>query len=234
MTKPLKISEDAVKKIGKEIPQYGEDSLKKIGKIFEIEANLALPLIGLKKRVDSKKKKILICHSSEDKDLADIIYKLLLFNGAPSEDILYTSCDDQICRIPDGEEVYDYLREFFVESSSNEKIYVIYVTSKNMVETWGAVVEVGAGWITRKDHRIFNIEGNMPLKPLNTDIEWHNSIKNEDGSFSMRDIDCDRFAEKIENICEIFDYRIKNRKENIRRLKTFVNIIEQLPLLNSL
>src|SRR3546814_10832221 len=56
---------------------------------------------------------------------------MLVFNGVSPDDILYTNCDDEVCRVPEGREVYDYLREFFVESYSTQKIFVLFVTSEN-------------------------------------------------------------------------------------------------------
>lgn len=76
------------------------------------------PNLGLKSLIDSQKKKILISQTYPDKPFADIIYQMLLHNNVPAEDILYTNCDDEICRVPEGRGVYDYLREFFVESYS--------------------------------------------------------------------------------------------------------------------
>ena len=77
-----------------------------------------IPELGLKTVVDSQKKKILISHTYKDKDLADVVYNMLLFNNVPSEDVLYTSCDDEVCRIPEGVSIYNYLRDFFVEKSA--------------------------------------------------------------------------------------------------------------------
>lgn len=60
------------------------------------------PDLGLKAVVDSQKKKILISQSYPDKSFADIIYQMLVFNDVPTEDILYTNCDDEVCRVPEG------------------------------------------------------------------------------------------------------------------------------------
>ena len=95
-----------------------------------------------------------ISHASRDNDMADIIYSMLLYNNVPAEDILYTSCEDEISRIPEGVSIYKYLRDFFVDSYSIE-IYVIFVTSKN--NRRGAKNEIGTAWITQVDNKIFNI-----------------------------------------------------------------------------
>ena len=216
-------SGSATRRITEMINQSDKNTLTKMKKIIEDEMNIFLPIVGIKKKVDAQKKKILICHTKDDKDLSDVIYSLLLFNRVPPEDIIYTNCDDEISRIPEGVEVYDYLRTFFVESYSAEKIYVIYVTSKDMAKAWGAVTEVGAGWITRRDHKVFNIKGHTPARPLNTDVEWHTSIRTKDG-LSMTRVECDKFASKVEDMCNRLEYKKRTREENIRKIKDYVDI----------
>ena len=138
-------SSSATKRIAKALDNNDKSTSKKIEVIIEHEMNAFLPIVKIKKRVDAQKKKILICHTTKDKDIADIIYNLLLFNSVPAEDIIYTNADNEVSRIPEGTEVWDYLREFFVDSYSTEKIFIIYVTSVDMAQSWGAVTEVGAG-----------------------------------------------------------------------------------------
>lgn len=217
-------SGSATRRITEMINQSDKNTLTRVEKIIEDEMNAFLPIVGIKQKVDARKKKILICHTKKDKDLSDVIYSLLLFNRIPPEDIIYTSCDDEISRIPEGEEVYNYLRTFFVESYSTEKIYVIYVTSKNMARAWGAVTEVGAGWVTRIDHKVFNIKGYTPAKPLNTDLEWQTSIRNEDGLLYMTIAECDKFASKVESICNKLGYKKRTRKENTNKIKEHITI----------
>jgi hypothetical protein len=218
-----KTSSSATRKISKILSQSDKNTLEKMEKIIEDEMNLFSPIIGIKRKVDTLKKKILITHTSKDKDLSDVIYSLLLFNSVPPEDIIYTNCDDEKSRIPEGKEIYDYLRTFFVESYSTQKIYVIYVTSKNMARAWGAVTEVGAGWITRIDHKVFNLKGYTPTRPLNTDCAWHTTIRTTDGLF-MTGVECDKFASKVENICDKLGYKKRTRIENIDRIKEYIDI----------
>ena len=130
-----KVSENAAIGIGKLVPGSSRETIEQV---ISDAINKNAQTLGLKTIVDSQKKKILISHASKDKVLADLVYSFLLFNGVPPEDILYTSCDDEISRIPENvASIYDYLREFFVESYSNQKIFVIFITSKNTPEAWG-------------------------------------------------------------------------------------------------
>ena len=117
-----------------------------------------LPDFRLKKKVDAAKKKLLISQTRADKPLSDLVYHFLLFNGVPAEEIIYSNSDDEKSRIPHDVAIYDYLRDFFVNSYSDEKIYVIFVTSEHIKASFGAMSEVGAAWITRADHKIINIK----------------------------------------------------------------------------
>lgn len=186
-------------------------------------------LLGLKTKIDSEKKRVLISQTQADKDLADIVYEMLIYNNIPKEYIIYSSCNDEECRIPDDYPVYDYLRDFFVESYSNEKMYVVYVTSKNMSLSWGAVVEVGASWITRMDHKIFNLncEGETPfspLRPLNVETIWQQTYRNSKNELSMNIPNADNFCAKIETICKDLGIKPKTREENLTKLKKHVII----------
>jgi len=186
------------------------------------------PSMGIKSIIDSQKKKILISQTYKDKDLADIIYNMLIFNNVPPEDIIYTNCDDEISRIPEGDVgqsgVYDYLRDFFVDSYSTQKMYVIFVTSENTKQSWGALTEVGAAWITQVEHKIFNIRDFRPEHPLDDEQQWHTSARDAQGDLYMSKLSVDIFAQKIEYICDKLGYRKKSRQENKEHLETLVRV----------
>mgnify|MGYP000441609147 FL=1 len=146
------------------------EQVEAVENILSEEINSNSPDMGIKSIIDSQKKKILISQTYPDKDLADIVYNMLVFNNVPPEDIIYTNCDDEISRIPEGDVgssgIYNYLRDFFVDSYSTQKMYVIFVTSHNTKQSWGALTEVGAAWITQIEHKIFNIHDFRPEHPL--------------------------------------------------------------------
>ena len=211
------VSENAAENIGRLAPDSSRETIEQV--ISDAINNNANAL-GLKTVVDSQKKKILISHASKDKALADLIYSFLVFNNIPPEDILYTSCDDEISRIPEGTtSIYNYLRDFFVESYSNQKIFVIFVTSENTPNAWGAMTEIGASWITQVDNRIFNISPFKPQHPLNDEALWHSTERNENDELCMTQLNADIFCQKIEAICNKLGYAKKSRKENIDCLK---------------
>lgn len=193
--------------------------------------------IGIKPQLDNEKKKILISHTSADKDIADILYEMLKFNNVPAKDILYTSADDEEARIPEAASgksgIYDYLKEFFVNSASDLKPFVFFVTSARMGKSWGAITEVGACWITGSDHKIFNLyddgapEGEKsfrPDHPLDTDSLWQQCMRNKKKEICLTKLQCDTFAQKIIVVCEHLGYEVKTKDENKEYLESMVRV----------
>jgi len=211
---------DNIAKLGANIPKEA------IQKAINETMNQNSPDLGIKSVVDSQKKKILISQTYPDKNLADIIYKQLLFNNVPPEHILYTNCDDEICRVPEGVAVYQYLRDFFVESYSTQKIYVLFVTSENTKKSWGAITEVGASWITQIDHKIFNISPFRPEHPLNDELLWHSTSKITSPTIElyMSPLNADIFCQKIESVCDQLGYVKQNRIDNKNYLEKMIQV----------
>lgn len=175
---------------------------QKIERAVRNQINEQNPLLGLKKEIHSLKKKIMISHCGEDKVLADMLYDLLVFNGIKPEEILYTSSLDPDSRIPMGNCILDYLRKFFVDSISDEKMLVLYVTSEKMAAKWSVMLEVGAGWITQSNHHVFRIKDFKPQPPLDTETEWHEcSCDREKNILEMSDHDRSVLIEKLKFIC---------------------------------
>lgn len=204
------------------------DQVEAVENILFEEINSNSPDMGIKSIIDCQKKKILISQTYPDKDLADIIYNMLVFNNVPPEDIIYTNCDDEISRIPEGDVgssgIYNYLRDFFVDSYSTQKMYVIFVTSHNTRSSWGALTEVGAAWITQIEHKIFNIYDFRPEHPLDDEQQWHTSFRDSDGNLYMSKLSADIFSQKIEYVCDKLGYKKKTRQENKLHLETLVKI----------
>lgn len=218
---------NASKKIVEHISNFVDDtSHGAIEKAIYDTINETIPDLGIKSKIDSQKKKILISQTYSDKPLADIIYKFLIYNNVPEEDILYTNCDDEVCRIPEGVSVYDYLRDFFVESYSTQKLFVLFVTSENTKKSWGAITEVGASWITQIDHKIFNIPPFRPEHPLDDEALWHNTVREGGASheLSMSSLNADIFCQKIEHVCDKLGYKKRTRSNNKEYLSTLVSI----------
>lgn len=185
-----------------------------------------IPDFGLKSKVDKAKKKILISQTGKDKNLSDLVYNFLLYNGIPAKEIIYSNCDEQVSRIPLDVPIFDYLRDFFVNSYSDQKIYVIFVTSKNIVSSFGTMAEIGAAWITKSDHSIINISGFTPEKPLDNSVTWQTTIMDEEGHISMTKLNADLFCAKIEYVSTRLGYSPKDREANMLRLSTSISIVK--------
>lgn len=69
-------------------------SFKQIDKVVSYEMEPMKSLLGFKSKVDANKKKILISQTFKDKNTSDTIYKMLLFNGVPKDDIIYSNGPD--------------------------------------------------------------------------------------------------------------------------------------------
>lgn len=216
--KASKVAATSLSKLGVKMP------LASIQKIVLDSINENTPNLGLKRLVDSQKKRILISQTSPDKPFSDIVYQLLVFNNVAPEDILYTNCDDEVCRIPEGRRVYEYLREFFIESYSDQKIFAIFVTSENTKASWGAITEVGAAWITQIDHKIFNIRPFRPEHPLDDEMQWQSTNRDKKAELWMTPLNADIFCQKIEAVCDKLGYKKKTRAENKAHLGTLVSI----------
>jgi Histidine kinase-, DNA gyrase B-, and HSP90-like ATPase len=214
-------SKSAVEKIMK---QLGSSDVASLERILDKELNASMGLLGLKQTVDGMKKKVLICHTAADKALADVVYNMLSFNDVSDEEIIYTSCENEAARIPEDAGVFKYLREFFVESYSTEKIMVIYVTSDTMAKSWGAVAEVGAGWITRMDHKIFNVRPHRPQLPLDIEAQWQSSTVNGD-SVAMSALEFDKFIVKVLDTCKRLGMTPKSKEANNKELKRYVSVV---------
>lgn len=217
----------AAKKISAQFRIDG-DKINEIEKVISVEINENSEKLGIKRLIDDNKRKILISQTYKDKDLSDVVYEMLLFNNVPPEDIIYTNCDNEVSRIPEGDvgksSIYDYLRDFFVESYSTKKIYVIFVTSENTKKSWGALVEIGAAWITQIEHKIFTIYDFRPEYPLDNAQQWHTTVRNQEGELCMDKVRMDIFAQKIEYICDKLEYKKRTRQENIEKLSRLIRV----------
>lgn len=221
----------------KKASEEAAEDLKELGSGLTLEElseavaksiNRNSPDLGIKAVIDSQKKKVLISQTYPDKPFSDIIFQMLLYNGVPSQDILYTNCDDEVSRVPEGRGVYEYLRDFFVESYSTQKIYILFVTSENTRKSWGAITEVGASWITQIDHKIFNVRPFRPEHPLNDEMQWQSTNRETptEGELWMDPLNADIFCQKIEAVCGAIGYAKRSRNENKAYLRALVPIRE--------
>ena len=205
------------------------DSEGSINKAVSDELEAMKPLLGFKATVDANKKKIMISQTLKDKPVSDVIYQMLLFNNVPKEDVIYSNGPDPETNLPE-KDIYGYLQEFFINSASTEMIYVLFVTSKNVVDidkehpavSWGELMEIGAAWVTKKDHWIFNVDDFKPEKPLNVEDKWVAIYTiNTDGgtkTLSLTEAMANSFCAKIIYTCTACGYSPKDFAANKNHL----------------
>mgnify|MGYP007076279157 FL=1 len=112
-----------------------------------------------------------------------------------------------------------------MDTYSTQKIYVLFVTSMNTRNSWGAITEVGAAWITQIKHKIFNVHPFRPEHPLDDESEWQITNRDDKGDLSLTRKEADKFCVKVENVCKDLGYKNKTRSENISRLGTLIAIV---------
>lgn len=206
--------------------KIGNDATpEQIGQAVSSEIEAMKPLLGFKSIVDANKKKIMISQTWKDKIVSDVIYQMLLFNGVPKEDIIYSNGPDPETNLPERD-IYGYLRKFFIQSASTEMIYVMFVTSKNVLNieedkpaaSWGVLMEIGAAWVTQKDHWIFNIDNFKPEQPLNIEDKWVAiyTVEDADGNkiLSLSEAMINSFCNKIIATCQACGYAHKPFPDN--------------------
>ena len=102
---------------------------------------------------------------------------------------------------------------------------LVYIPATHTKKAWGAMVEIGASWITQIDNKIFNIPPFRPEHPLNDEHMWHTTNRNKDTQFmSMTKLNADVFCVKIEDICDRLGYEKKTRAENKTMLASLIAI----------
>lgn len=222
---------DVSETIKKNITKKISDGNEQVDLIVDQEIEKMKPILELKSIVDANKKKILISQTLLDKPIADIVYQMLLFNGVDKSDIIYSNSDDPEANLPEIK-IYDYLRDFFVDSASTKKIYVLFVTSKNVYNSdpnqtsasWGVLMEIGAAWITKKDHWIFNINGSFIQAPLNTQNKWVDIRLDNNGVVSLSMSNINSFCNKIIFTCSECGYIPKKFVDNEKFLLSMVKV----------
>ena len=101
----------------------------------------------LKDTLKDTYKKIMISHSSDDKPVIDELERVLHFCGFEKEEILYSSSNYYESGFEAYADIYDYLKDFFVNTTRKTDLCVIYILNQGFIEKWDPVLEAGAGWV---------------------------------------------------------------------------------------
>ena len=192
------------------------DSVKQSGNLDKDVANTVLTTMGIKKlATDQDSRKILLSHTSSDQKLNNILYALLLENGFRTNEIIYTSDPECESSVPYGLDVFEYLREFFIQSYSQKQIYVLYVYSDKTSKSPGVLQEIGAGWVVRTDHGIIKAGTKKPEAPLNIAHVYPSVyISPEQDKVYSTEHHLHVLYKLIESVCKMFSKNLKSFEDN--------------------
>lgn len=192
------------------------DSVKQSGNLDKEAVNKVLTEMGIKKiATDQDTRKILLSHTRSDQKLNNILYGLLLLNDFKDNEIIYTSDPENRSSVPFGLNVFEYLREFFIQSYSQKQIYVLYVYSNKTCKSPGVLQEIGAGWIVRTKHGIIKAGTEKPEAPLNIDQVYptiYISPEQDEVFTTMNHFHV--LFELIKSVCKLYDKKNKTFEEN--------------------
>lgn len=192
------------------------DSVTQSGNLDKNVANTVLTTMGIKKlATDQDSRKILLSHTSSDQKLNNILYALLLENGFRANEIIYTSDPECESSVPYGLDVFEYLREFFIQSYSQKQIYVLYVYSDKTSKSPGVLQEIGAGWVVRTDHGIIKAGTQKPEAPLNIAHVYPSVyISPEQDKVYSTEHHLHVLYKLIESVCKMFSKNLKSFEDN--------------------
>lgn len=98
------------------------------------------------------------------------------------------------------------------------------MTKTYRLEVDPRILELLGSWITKIDHKIFNIRPFRPEHPLNDEVQWQSTSRDEAGELSMDPLNADIFCQKIEAVCAALGYTSKTRAQNSAHLGTLVAV----------
>ena len=177
---------------------------------------------NLKNALNRNYKKVMISHCRENKVIVDELEKILHFCGIEQHEIIYTSSNYPDSRHDPYDDLFKYLKEFFVKTMYNQNLCVIYILNKEFKSNWNATLEAGAGWVLNTHNFIFFTDQyesvKEPLKAGATfipkcSLEMDDKIDIQNLAIAIKKI-CDRVKLSDKSTAEIMDF-IKTTKLTI-------------------
>lgn len=202
-------------------------------------------------KISGKINKIFISHSSKDVNYVSALVNLLTAIGIKkSEDHIFCSSLAGY-GIPYGENIYDFLKQ----ELNRENIMVLFVLSDNYYDSAPCLNEMGAAWITSKQHNSV-LTPNFDFKKITgaidptkisfrmNDKDGVNSFRDtmiktfelEEVNYKLWDKDRNEFLDKVNDIAEVEakNFNTQVHLENVRKFDNdvelqfrFINISER-------
>lgn len=172
---------------------------------------------NLKNTLNKKYKKIMISHYGENKDIIDEFEKILHFCEIENHEIIYTSSDYEGSRFKPFDDIFDYLKEFFVNTMYYSDLCVAYFINEKFSENWNATLEAGAGWVLEaKAFCFFTDEYESVLEPIKSGAIALPRCSLEMGKIS----DIQNLANAVIEICKHLNRKRKTKEEIISFIKS--------------
>lgn len=180
---------------------------------------------NIKKVLQENYKKIMISHCRTNKVIVDELEKILHFCGIGENEIIYTSSDYSDSRITPFEDIYKYLKQFFVETVYSANLCVIYIFDKEFSTNWNTSLEAGAGWVIEsKAFSLYIDEYKSVKEPIKK-----GSVLIPRCSIDMEtNIDIQNLARAIVKICTFVGKTEKTDEQVIDFIKTTKLYKEQI------
>lgn len=172
---------------------------------------------NLKNTLKKNYKKIMISHCGVNKDIVDEFEKILHFCEIEDYEIIYTSSDHEASRFDTYEDIFNYLKKFFVNTTYSPNLCVIYILNREFANNWNTTLEAGAGWVLKtKSYCFFTDEYESVREPIKS-----GALALPRCSLQMDQIrDIQNLASAILKICAHINRQVKSKQEIITFIKT--------------
>ena len=165
------------------------------------------------------RKKVLISHRANDKNLVNELEKILHFCGFDKNEILYTSSQYPESTIQSYTDIYEYLKKFFVNTVIQSDLCVIYVINKAFIKNWNTVLEAGAGWVLNSAAYIMYTDS-----PQNVKAPFSNSMILPRIANGLSDVEISNLATAIHTISEKANKNDKSIADITKFIKTSTSL----------
>lgn len=138
----------------------------------------SLPHVTSRTSAEQKPRKLFISHAGTDIKMIEEIVSFFEFLGFDETNMICSSVDGY--RIPLGADIYDYLRQQYLES----ELFIIFIHSPSYYQSAACLNEMGAAWVMRTEHCSILLPGfdfsdmkgavkptNIAIKPGNADAK---------------------------------------------------------------
>ncbi len=176
----------------------------------------------LKDTLKEAYRKVMISHNGDDKKLVDELEKILHFCGFRKDEIIYTSSSYYESGITGAyTNIYDFLKDFFVNTTKRNDLSIIYVLNDSFIHKWDPILEAGAGWVLdSKRYPIYTDTFNSIKSPFEVQA-YTPCLK-----IGLSNKDVHYLANTIYQICQNSGKLDKTESDIIKYIETCTKLVE--------